>query len=260
MVDDDSPLDTGLNTDKQPDVGGLEGRTPRPDGPSPDTRSPDTRSPDTRSPDTRSPDTLSPDVLPADTLSPDTMPQGTFNAPFTLDFESNNGGLKSTGDWQWGALNFSQGSGCTSGFLAPTKGHSGTNVWGTTLNDCHSPQSPSNDASGSCGATVNASIADDAILSLDVAIPSGWTMATLTYWQWHDGFLSYDWGEIRANNQVVAQFCSGTPPGSTGSWEQVSIDLSSYTGKTVKLTFHFIASSSVNHAGWYIDDLSVSGI
>jgi hypothetical protein len=238
-----------------PDTGSLprDGATLPKDGPRPDTLQPDTLRPDVLAPDVLAPDVLAPDIL-----APDTMPQGSFKAPFTLDFESSGGGLTATKDWEWGTLNFNKGSGCTSNISAPTKAHSGSKLWGTILNDCHS--APGNDASGSCSSTANASTADDSVLTLGVTIPSLWTTATLSYWQWHDGFLSYDWGEIRINNKVTTQFCSGTPPGSTGIWEKVSVDLSSHTGKTVKITFHFVASTSVNHAGWYIDDLSVSGI
>jgi kynurenine formamidase len=46
-----------------------------------------------------------------------------------------------------------------------------------------------------------------------------------------------------------------SPP--TG-WFQRTIDLSAHSGGFADVAFHFMASSTTNLAGWYIDDISVT--
>lgn len=63
--------------------------------------------------------------------------------------------------------------------------------------------------------------------------------------------------EVRINNVSVKAFCyASTNP---SAWVRYTIDLSSYTGKTITMAFHFLAASVVNYAGWYIDDLVING-
>jgi hypothetical protein len=181
------------------------------------------------------------------------LPPGTLLAPLSLDFEASNGGLTGTRDWEWGPLGtFLNSSHCSSSAKPPSTGYSGKGVWGTKLNDCHNPL---DNASSSCS---NASTADDSVLTLKVKIPAGWTTATLSFWQWYDVFLTFDWSEIRVDGQVAAQTCTGSRPSPPG-WTKRTLDLSAHAGKIITITFHFMATSVVNYAGWYIDDLSISG-
>jgi hypothetical protein len=181
------------------------------------------------------------------------LPLGTLVPPLTLDFETSNGGLKGTKDWEWGKIGtWAPTSNCDSTTTVhPTKGNSGTGVWATKLNDCYSPLG---NASSSC---TNASITDDSILSFKVKIPGTWTKATLTFYQWYDLFLTFDWSEIRIDGKVAVQTCTGSTP--TPAWAKRTLDLSSYAGKIIEVTFHMMATSVVQYAGWYIDDLSISG-
>jgi hypothetical protein len=197
-----------------------------------------------------------------DSGRPDGAP-GVLRPPFTLNFDGNNGGLKSNGkDWEWGVLAFRAGSGCESGIAPPSSGHSGSGVWGTKLNDCYSPLS--NEAtSGSGGTCSNQDPNDDSILSFKVQIPLGYTMAKLLYYDWTDVYYPFDWHEVRVidgpTSTVVKQYCFGGYTKPT-AWTYRSISLSKWAGKTVTIEFHFMASSVVNYAGWYIDDLSVKNI
>ena len=256
FVPPDSQHDDFAGSESRPSDG------PRPDRPVSGDISQDTTRPDTMAPDTMAPDTMAPDTMAPDTMAPDTMPPGVLGAPFTLDFEANNGGLKGTLDWEWGKLAFAppaSGSNCdTTNYYAPKTAHSGTSLWGTILNDCHNGLANA----GSTNNCTNLTTQDDSVLTLKVAIPGTWSTATLGYWQWIDAFMNYDWGEVRINGALTQQFCSETtpgPPGSEGAWAKVSVDLTSYKGKTITIAFHFVATNVVNLAGWYVDDLSVTG-
>lgn len=251
----DLTTDAKVGSDARGDLWQSDGLRPdgaRPDGPLADGPRPDVLAADVRAPDVLAPDILAPDILPPDILAPDTMPQGSFKAPFTLDFEANGGGLTATGDWAWGALAFSAGTNCDSTPLPPAAAHSGTHLWGTVLNDCYTPATNAESCSTS-------DVSNDSVLSIEVTLPASWTLATLSYWQWFDVFTSFDYGEIRVNGAVVTQFCTGTIPGDSGTWEKVSVDLSAHVGKKVTIAFNFAATGVVQNAGWYIDDLSVNG-
>jgi hypothetical protein len=173
-------------------------------------------------------------------------------APFLLDFESDSGNLIATRDWEWGHVAFVRGSGCAANAAPPSAGHSGTGIWGTVLDDCYHGLGNATDP------CKNLTIADDSILSLRLALPATFKTATLTFWEWTDFFLPFDWNEIRVDGKVFKQTCSGDylPP---TAWVKQSLDLSAFVGKTIVVSFHFMASPVVNFAGWYIDDLEVSG-
>jgi hypothetical protein len=174
-------------------------------------------------------------------------------APFLLDFESDSGNLVATRDWEWGHLAFVRGPGCEASAAPPAAGHSGTGMWGTVLNDCHHGLGNATDP------CKNLTIADDSILTLRLALPATLKTATLTFWEWTDFFLPFDWNEIRVDGKVFRQTCSGNYLRPT-VWAKQSLDLSAHVGKTITVSFHFMASSVVNLAGWYIDDLEVSGM
>ena len=198
-----------------------------------------------------------PDITPPADLAPvpDVKPPADSGpvvptAPFTLDFEQSNGGLTGTKDWEWGKIAFQAGANCSGSTPdPPTAGHSGTGMWGTKLNDCYSPLG---NADYSCS---NADTTDDSVLTLKFQLPQSFTTANLAYWEWTDYFLSYDWTEVYVNGQVALQHCSGS---ATAAWTKRVINLDSFIGKTVTVELHFMATTVVQYAGWYIDDISVS--
>jgi hypothetical protein len=172
-------------------------------------------------------------------------------APFTLDFEKDNGHLTGTLDWEWGPLAWAATGCATSDVPTPPKsGHSGTGMWGTKLDGCYS--NLGNDSTP-CN---NQSTSDDSILELDVKIPSSAKSASLTFWEWIDYLYPFDWSEIRIDGQVAAQVCTGGLTTPT-AWTSRTISLDGYIGKSIKITFHFMATTVVAYSGWYIDDLSV---
>lgn len=213
-------------------------RAPLPEGPGPDAAPvPDLKPPADVAPP--------PDLKPP----PDSGPV-VPTAPFTLDFEQSSGGLSGTKDWEWGKIAFQAGANCSGSTPdPPTAGHSGTGMWGTKLNDCYSPLG---NADSSCS---NVDTTDDSILTLKFKLPQSFTTANLTYWEWADYFLSYDWTEVYVNGQVAVQHCSGS---ATAAWTKRVINLDSLIGTTVTVEFHFMATTVVQYAGWYIDDVTVS--
>ena len=177
----------------------------------------------------------------------------TLTAPFFLDFEQDSGQLVGTRDWEWGELAFQAGSNCdNTSYVPPSVGHSGTGLWGTKLNDCYTGLDNAKDP------CTNADLVDDSVLTLQVKIPATLPSPRLTFWEWADYFLAFDWTEIRIDGEVVSQVCKSGSLTSPPKWEKRTIDLKAYVGTTVVVTFHFVASGVVNFAGWYIDDLAVN--
>jgi hypothetical protein len=181
---------------------------------------------------------------------PDTGPTG-LTAPFFLDFEKDNGGLVGNKDWEWGQLAFKAGTNCDGTPTPPTAALSGTRVWGTKLNDCYSPLG---NASSACA---NASKTDDSVLTLSFTIPASLTDAYLVYWEWTDYFLNFDWSEVYVQGTVTRQHCTGGYTKPT-NWVRRVLNLKQQIGKKVTVEFHFMATTVVQYAGWYIDNLSVT--
>ena len=165
-------------------------------------------------------------------------------------FESNKGGLKSWGDWQWGLYKFSAGTNCDSSKNPPPSAHSGIKMWGTVLNDCHSG---AGNATAACN---NSNPKNNSILRLEVQIPAGCKQAFVEWWEYNDYFLNFDWAEVRIDGKVIHQNCnSSTVPQKV--WTKRVVNISSYLGKHIGLEFHFMATGVINYSGWYIDDVAV---
>ncbi len=184
---------------------------------------------------------------------------GVRTAPFTLNFDTDNGNLSGTKDWEWGNVAFKKGKNCgTSAATGPSKGNSGMGLWGTKLNDCYSPLG--NNAKEGAGTCSNVNPGDDSILTLKAFIPKSFTLASLVFYQWTDIFYSFDWHEIRViesgKTDIIRKYCLKDHTTPT-KWVKETIYLDKYIGKTVTIQFHFMASTSVNYAGWYIDDLAI---
>ncbi|MCA9666832.1 MAG: hypothetical protein KC503_14630 [Myxococcales bacterium] len=194
--------------------------------------------------------------VPQDTGTPsdgsgqlDGGPLTTVTAPFTLDFESSNGGGSGTRDWQWGTIApFTPGGNCSTSAKPPAAAHSGSKAWGTVLNDCYTAIG---NASASC---TNADPKDDSILRFRITLPASMSSATLRWWEYRDYFLTFDWAEVRVDGAVAKQHCTGS---ADPNWTQNTLDLSAHIGKTITVAFHFMATTVVNYSGWYIDDVSV---
>ncbi len=178
------------------------------------------------------------------------IPAGRGEIVYFSDFEADNGGLTSSVDWEWGDYAWTGGS-CYNEFFPPDTAYSGTRMWGTILNDCYSDLANNADYA-SC---VNQNPDDDAILSVEVDL-TGYGSATLSFYEWQDIFMNWDWAEVYVNDAVVYQHC-GTGFVPSTEWGLVELDISEHAGGMITVEFHLLTSSVVNHAGWYIEDLKI---
>lgn len=175
---------------------------------------------------------------------------------YAWDFEGSNGGFATTGpDWGWGDP--------TSG---PMDAHSGVNVWATKLGGNYSASSNSK-------------------LDLPpVVVPGSHSAAIFSFWQWYATETSpYDGMNVKISTNGGATWTIITPdigynavanasnaaiPGeacfshaSAGKvWHQVAFNLTPYMGQTVLLRLHFGSDSSVQYAGFYVDDVRIESV
>ena len=154
---------------------------------------------------------------------------------YSSDFEADDGGWVASadwdpvGDWEWGVPTFVDG---------PDSAYSGEKCWGTVLD----------------GLYTNAGGRSFLRQTFDF---SGWTDMELSFWQWKDVFGSFDYTEILVNGDVVF----GENDSAVHPWEQKTVDLSAYDGlSSVEISFELYATTVVNYAGWYIDDVALTGI
>ena len=170
---------------------------------------------------------------------------------YSWDFEGSNGGFVGTLDWVWGTYNWN-GVGCYGTTHTPAAAHSGTDMWGTSLNTCYQNLG-NNSGYNTC---VNGNPADDSILSFGFDLTGVADPVEMSWWEWNDLFMDWDWGEVYVNGQVVFQHCGGGYVAPT-AWVQQVVDLTPYIGGPVNVEIHMMASTVVNYAGWFIDDVMV---
>ncbi len=175
---------------------------------------------------------------------------------FFSNFDTDNGGLTGTLDWGWAASYAWSGASCDGVNSPPAAPYSGTGMWGTVLNDCYSNLG-NNAGYSSSGACNNTTPADDSILALSVDL-TGYTAATLTWYEWYDLFSYWDWAEVRVNGASVFMHCETTYVAPT-AWVLRTVDLTPYVGGVVTIEWHMMASTVVNRAGYYVDDVLVDG-
>ena len=203
------------------------------------------------------------------TITVDMSSGGFGEANFTLyprvnlyfsDFETDDGGLDTMvftyyNDWEWGVP--------TSG---PGSAHSGTKCWATQLNTDYHDSSQSRLVLG------------------PVDLPES-SAPTLSWWQWyrfqqptsgpswHDGgnvklWLSttdstiltpepaYDHAMSRWNWFI--KYENAYADDDNGNfWHRATVDLSTWAGQTVYISWDFGSSSRNTESGWFIDDVAV---
>ncbi|MEM2900274.1 MAG: immune inhibitor A, partial [Thermoplasmata archaeon] len=153
--------------------------------------------------------------------------------------------------WAWGTPAYSSG---------PANTPSGTRCWGTNL-------------AGDYSYSMNANLVISGI-SLSNA-----SFATLKFKHWYRFENNYDGGVVQISldgstwlniepeggyphNSMYSTFQNavGSPscycPSSSG-WLNATFDLTPYIGNQVSIRFKAVSDSSVNYAGWYIDDVLV---
>jgi subtilisin family serine protease len=153
------------------------------------------------------------------------------------DFEDDDGGFEGTIDWEWGTNYNWTGAGCdgTTNY-PPPDAFSGVGMWATSLNGCYSNSGTFH------------------ILSFTADL-TGQSSSILQWWDWYDVFETFDYGEVYANNTLVYDRATSYIPPT--EWEQHEVDLTPFVGGVVEIEFRMFATTVVNRAGWYIDDVLV---
>lgn len=172
---------------------------------------------------------------------------GVSGLPFSLfseDFESGNGGFTvataSGSDWQHGAPNTPNPGGG-----AVTSGNSGSNCWGTNLNNAYVAntdtklRSPVIDLSGVTAATLSFAQA------LDIA--SGHTLVVNVI-------------EEATDTVLQSAIHTSTPDldTTTANWEAVTVATPITGGQKVRIEWHFVGNGDGLYLGAYIDDVTVT--
>lgn len=162
---------------------------------------------------------------------------------YATDFETDDGGFVESGggDWEYGIIPVViTGTNCESATInSPGGAHSGTKGWGTLLDDCHQNLG----AFSSVGFTVDLSDPD-------------FTSAEMEFANWFEVFTSFDYRRITINGVEVYRNDSVAM---SNGWVIQTMDLTPYLGQaSVSIVFDLWATTVVNRAGWYIDDVTVT--
>jgi len=80
----------------------------------------------------------------------------------------------------------------------------------------------------------------------------------LQWWEWYDLFSPWDWAEVRVNGTSVFAHCESSYS-SPVAWIAQNVDLTPFVGGPAIIEFHMMASTVVNRAGWFIDDVTITG-
>ena len=196
--------------------------------------------------------TLAPSAIVATVNDADTAVNLTWEAPplpgnyYFFDFEQDNGDwvpssnwTNPLGDWEYTA-NYDVANWNPSppgaNIRPPLAAYSGTGMWGTKINTNHS---------NSGGFSYLSQTFDF----------SDFDNTQLKFWSWENVLGSFDYCRVSVNGIVVW----GPSYDFTNTiWRERSIDLSAYDGMSdVDVRFEMYATTSVNYAGWYIDDVFI---
>lgn len=169
-------------------------------------------------------------------------PIGTVETNFYFsDFEADDGGWvgSGAGAWEWGAPVLGVFEGCdTVPEDEPAGPFSGANVWATNLNGCY------------------ANAGAESLLSQTFDFSALAGPIQLSWWNWYEVFVSFDMGEVLVNDAIVFEVTTTAP---TGVYVEQTADLSALAGNAaVTIDFRLFATTVVNRAGWYVDDVAIT--
>ncbi len=165
-------------------------------------------------------------------------------AGLSEDFESGNGGFTRTGDWYYGAANVSA--------------HSGAFLYGTGLNWNYSNNSNSTLDTPDFFVGLNSQLSFWQNYNISAPYDGGNVKISVNNgpWQLLTPVGGYDGSTYASNAGIPQEPCFH---GNSNGWSEVVIDLSSFEGNIVKIRWHFGADGAGTAAGWFIDDVNVTG-
>lgn len=147
-------------------------------------------------------------------------------------------------DWEGGIGSWFASNGVWDAGVAtvgPPSAHSGTRVVGTDLNGIY----PNN--------------ANTRLTSPLISLPNvtGNEQILLKYWQWHNIENGNDQGIVRISTDGVNWVNLSTVEidGYSPVWSQHVLDVTSYAGSNIRISFLFTSNHSVAYEGWYVDDI-----
>ncbi|MGD6832412.1 cell wall-binding repeat-containing protein [Sutcliffiella halmapala] len=150
---------------------------------------------------------------------------------FEVNFEHNLDGMLLYGDWEWGK---------------PTVGttpKSGENLVATKLTSNYSDDS-------------------DSLLQFPPVDLRNAETASLSFQHWFDIEYTYDMAKVLVTNDIESDVWqeAATFTGRERTWEELAVNLDSFAGSEnqVFVALLFTSDEKVNHAGWYIDELSIT--
>jgi bacillopeptidase F (M6 metalloprotease family) len=94
-----------------------------------------------------------------------------------------------------------------------------------------------------------------------ITIPNTATKATLTFWYWPSTIdtITYDWQEAQVQNSSGATLAQIMKVASnTHVWTQVTYDLTTYKGQTIRVYFNDHQDGFGDLTYMYLDDVSVT--
>ena len=138
---------------------------------------------------------------------------------------------------------------------AAALGWGATGTWSVTTESAHTPTHAWSDSPGG----LYQQDAVGAILSPQIDLRQA-KRPLLTFWHRHE-FASdgFDRGRLRISTDegnTLTQLLSFT--GSSGGWQQVTVDLTAYIGTTARLAFDVVSNGTQQADGWYVDDIRVA--
>ncbi len=141
-------------------------------------------------------------------------------------------------------------------------GWSATGLWHvTSACSAGAPPNPNNWAYYGSGAfcSFNVGTTSGALTAPSITIPAGVSSATLRFRSIYEGEGGnpFDQAELRVNNVQILNVSSSF---SQLSWNTISVDLNSYIGQTISLSWFFNSFDGIANSflGWQIDSVNVS--
>lgn len=157
-----------------------------------------------------------------------------------FDFEEDNGGWVGSGygDWQWTNAYTLTGYTDTDSSVdtPPAAPYSGNGLWGTKVLSSYS----------------NSGAWSYLRKTVDM---SGYANPVLKLWHYMNGFNTWDYGLIKVNGTTV---WGSSALAVFMPWQELTVSLAAYQGMaSVEISFEWYATTTVNYAGWYIDDIYI---
>jgi hypothetical protein len=164
---------------------------------------------------------------------------------YFFDFENDDGDWEATatwdpiGDWEYtDSYDIADWAPIYTGTNVnpPQQAYSGTGLWGTVITTNHA----------------NSGGFNYLTKTFDL---SGFSNTQMNFWSWENLFGNFDYAQISVNGTVVwgpSWDYQGTV------WQERIIDLSDFDGMSdVEIRLEMYATTTVNYAGWYVDDIYI---